>query len=131
MSDSKPNAKKISVGKSGAAAAWARGIVGAAIGGLLGYFLFSFLLGFGLYAGIVPGAFVGIGFSIAARRQNLIAGMLCGVVGLVFGFWCDAATNVPPDDLVTYFREIKQVPSPNIVMIVIGGAAAFWFGRGR
>ena len=109
---------------------WGRGIAGAIAGALAGYFLFDFLLGYGMYAGVVPGAFVGIGFGIAARQENLIAGILCGFFGLLFGFWCDAATNAPPEDLLTYFKTFAQVPIANKVMIVIGGLMAGWFGRG-
>ena len=130
MSDAKTNSKDSKV-QSSVVLAWVRGIAGAAIGGLLGYLMFDFLLGYGLYAGIVPGAFIGIGFSIAARHISLVAGVLCGIVGLFFGFWCDAVTNLPPDDLVSYFKEIDQVPTVNLLMIVIGGVASFWFGRGR
>ena len=114
------------------AIAWVRGIAGAIIGGLLGYLLFEFLLvRGGLYAGILPGAMVGVGYSTAARRKELVPGMICGAVGLVFGFWSDAVTNVPAQDLVSYFQEFDRVPFSNKIMITVGGIAAFWFGYGR
>lgn len=109
---------------------WLRGAAGAIAGALIGYLLFDFLLNYGLYAGVVPGAFLGIGFGLAARSGNLISGFICGVAGLMFGFWCDAATNVPPENLISYFQTFDQVPLANKVMITIGGFVAYWFGKG-
>ena len=110
---------------------WLRGFAGAVAGALAGYFLFDLLLDYGLYAGVVPGAFVGLGFGLAARQGNLVAGVLCGIIGLVFGFWCDAATNHPPEDLVSYFQTFDQVPLANKMMVVIGGFVSYWFGKGQ
>ena len=117
--------------RSNPAIAWARGVAGAVVGGLVGFLLFKLLLNNGLYAGILPGALVGVGYSIAARRRELVPGIICGIAGLIFGFWCDAATNNPPEDLISYFQTFNLVPMANKVMITIGGLAAFWFGRGR
>lgn len=113
------------------AISWLKGIGGAVVGGIVGYLLFSLLLRNGLYAGIVPGAFVGIGFSIASRRGNVLAGVICGIAGLIFGCWCDAVTNDPPESLIQYFETIGQVPGINIIMIIVGGLAAFWFAQGH
>lgn len=113
-------------------AAWGRGILGAIVGGLVGFLIYKWLLGYAIYAGILPGALVGVGFSIAARRPILTAGIVCGLVGLIFGFWCDAATNNPPENLINYFQTFDMVPTvPNKIMIGIGGLLAFWFGKGN
>ena len=112
-------------------AAWGKGILGAIVGAVLGYFAFSWLLNYGMYAGVLPGSLIGVGFSIAARRPLMAAGIVCGICGLIFGFWCDAHTNAPPETLVQYFQTFEQVPAANKIMIAVGGLMAFWFGKGN
>jgi len=66
-------------------------LVGVAIGGAVGYFLFAWIARQGFYVGLVPGAFVGIGFSLACRRGSVVGGVLCGLLGIAAGLfpeWC-------------------------------------------
>ena len=111
---------------------WARGIGGAIVGGLLGYLLFKWLLTMGFYAGMVPGGFIGAGFGMAAgRKMGWTAAILCGLAGLMFGSWADAATNDPAQNLLEYFGQYHLVPDMNKILIALGALASGWFARGN
>ena len=113
--------------------AWLRGMVGAIAGAIAGWYLLRWLLSFGLLGLVIPGAFVGFGFGLASRRSMPLAGVFCGIVALIFGLYCDHATNVngADDTFVRYLGSLSTVNPINLIMIAVGAVVAYWLGKGR
>jgi hypothetical protein len=113
--------------------AWLRGLVGAVAGGVAGWYTLGWLLSFGMLGLAIPGAFVGFGFGLASRRNVPLAGVFCGIVALIFGLYCDHATNVNgvDDTFVSYLSHLSTVNPINLIMIGVGTVVAYWLGKGR
>jgi hypothetical protein len=109
------------------------GLVGATLGAAAGYYLYGWILSQGYDAGVLPGAMLGAGFGLVARKQRQTFGVLCCVLGTLFGFFCEWSYFPFVDDgslpyFATHLQDLKPI---KIIMIAIGGAAAFVLGRGR
>lgn len=110
-----------------------RGIAGALIGAVVGYFAFSFVVGHGLYAMILPGACVGLACGYLSRVESKTLGIIAAIVGLAVSVLSEAH-QFPfiKDKSLTYFiTHIHEVLPMHLVMMALGTAFAFWFGRGR
>lgn len=115
--------------------AWLRGIVGASIGGAVGWFAFGLLMSQGMYGLALPGATVGLGFALLARRPlGITAGLFCAVAGLLLMACCEWQIGAFKDDnsflyLLTHLHQVDS--SQTIMFLVLGTVFAFWFGCGR
>ncbi len=109
------------------------GLPGAIAGGALGYFVYKWALSQGFYALVIPGAFLGFGFGLAARRSHWVFGILCFV--LAFGLSLFAEWSTWPfkaDGSWWYFlTHLDQLKPLTWVMIGVGSLIAFTLGRGR
>jgi hypothetical protein len=112
---------------------YVRGITGALIGAGLGYVGFRFLAQNGLYAIVLPGACVGMcGGYLSRVRSGVIGGIaaLVALVSLVLIEW-QFAPFVADNSLAYFVTHLHKVLPAHLIMISIGTAFAFWFGRGR
>ena len=113
--------------------AWAGGIAGAAIGGVLGYFAFQWLISQGYYGLAMPGALVGLGFGLLARRPMIAGGIFSAVIGLAVMLWCEWTSFpfVKDDSLSFFLQNLSELDGTTWLFLVLGTVMAFWFGRGR
>ena len=122
-----------SSGGTSAVTALVLGLFGAAAGGGLGYLAFSWILGHGFYAIIIPGAALGFGFALAARRHRVSYGVICAVLALglgLFAEWKHFPFNA--DGSFGYFlTHMQQLKPMTWIMIAVGCVFAFSFGQGR
>ena len=108
------------------------GVVGAALGGVLGFYTYCWIVTKGMVGGMIPGAFLGLGCSLLARHPSFARGVVCGVAGLILGFFADWYTNIPNATDATFWHYLQNVKSLNqviLLMILLGGAIAFWLGK--
>lgn len=107
-----------------------RGMGGAIAGGIAGYFLFWILFKNGMVGYMIPGALLGLGAGLAARGQSIILGVICAVLAIgltLFTAWHVAFQQFT---LVEFLSRLHQIPVRLLIM-ALGVAMAFWFGRGR
>lgn len=110
-----------------------RGVVGAVLGAVLGHCAFVWMLRQGFYALILPGALVGLGFGLLSRRQSMSWGIGCGVFGVAVGAFSEWRTAPFVEDggflfFLTHLHELQPI---TVLLILLGGFFAFWFGAGR
>jgi len=110
-----------------------RGVVGAVLGAVLGHCVFVWMLRHGFYALILPGTMLGLGFGLFSRRQSIGWGIGCGVFGVVMGVFSEWRTAPFTEDggLLFFLAHLHQLRPPTIMLILLGGLFAFWFGVGR
>jgi len=110
-----------------------RGIGGAVVGGVAGYFLFWFLLKNNLYSSMIPGALLGIGAGLAARGKSPILGILCGIAAIPLAIWSEwmLLPFIQDNSLTFFVSNLHQLPPLHLLMMALGAAAAWWFGKGR
>ena len=112
----------------------ARGLAGAIVGGLVGYFAFRWLSKQGFYGPMLPGALLGIGAGWAVRGRSQLLGVVCGLAGLflgVFSEWMRSPSWMIPASRSSWRICDMQGANVKLLMIALGGAAAYWFGQGR
>ena len=107
------------------------GLIGAAAGGVFGHVLFFWFVKYGFYAMIFPGAFLGIGCGLLARHGSKTRGFVCAIAGLVLGLHTEWIFRpFKADDSFPYFLgHVGQLTPVTLIMIVLGAAVAFWFGK--
>lgn len=109
------------------------GLAGALVGGVLGWFIFNWGLSQGLVAHVVPGALVGVGFGLAARCHSPYFGIICGVLAFGLGLFVEWYNFpfVANDSLGYFLTHIHQLKPFNLIMIGLGVALAYSYGKGR
>jgi len=105
------------------------GLVGAAIGGVAGFYIYRWVLSQGFIGGMIPGAFLGLGCSLLARHASFARGVVCGVVGLILGFFTDWYTNLTDETFWTYLQDVKSLNQVVLLTIAVGAFIAFWLGK--
>jgi hypothetical protein len=107
------------------------GLVGAVVGGVLGFYTFGWLVDHGFYGLMIPGAFLGLGCSLATSHPSTTRGILCGIAALGLAiftewkFWPFAA-----DESFSFLLTHLTSKSPvTLLMIGVGAAIAFWVGK--
>ncbi|MFC1601621.1 hypothetical protein ACFL34_04655 [Candidatus Sumerlaeota bacterium] len=107
--------------------------VGAILGGVVGYWLCYWAAGQGFYTPILPGALVGLGCGSLSGRYSRALGIVCGVLGLVFGLYTEWQIRpfIADKSLAYFLAHLHQLTQLSQVMIVIGAILAYWFGVGR
>ncbi len=111
---------------------WLLGLVGAILGGVAGYYLYLAALNNGFYAQVLPGGLVGVGCGLLSRHRSILRGVLCGIAGLLLGFYCDHQTfkYLPPfNGFIDYLLGFSRHGSFTNILIILGGLVAFWFGQ--
>lgn len=109
---------------------FALGILGGIAGGIVGGFICKLLASQGFYAGLIPGAMVGLGFALAARKGHLLFGVASGILGLVAGLATEWQVFHADQ---SFFESVVQLKTEGIVtwvMLGVGTLFAFSFGRG-
>ncbi len=118
---------------AGNAASWGLGLLGAVMGGVLGFFAFGWIAQQGFYALVMPGAFLGLGCGLLSRHDSPARGALCGLAGLALGIVAEWSQFPFVRDrsfgfFLTHLHELQPV---TLIMVILGGVLAFWFGRGQ
>jgi len=109
------------------------GLGGAVVGAFLGYLLFVAIAGQGFYAIVLPGALAGVGCGALSGRKSNTLGIICGMLGLIAGILAEwrFAPFIADKSLFYFLTHIHEVTRFTQVLILLGAAFAFWFGRGR
>ena len=109
------------------------GVAGTLAGAVAGYLLYRLLASLGIDALVLPGIFVGLGCSLAARMRSKVFAVYCGVFAACWGVFCH--WNVFPfvDDpgLTFFIQNLGSLPSISQVMLVIGTIAGAYIGYGN
>ncbi len=105
------------------------GLVGAALGGVAGFYLYCWIVSRGLVGGMIPGAFLGLGCGLLARHPSYARGVVCGIAGLLLGFFADWYTNLTTKTFWEYLQDLKSVNQVYLLMILFGAVIAFWIGK--
>jgi hypothetical protein len=77
---------------------------------------------------------VGLGFSALARRQMIAGGIFCAIAAFFLMVACEWSHSPFLDDgsFVYFLTHLHKVDNQmTMVLIGLGVALAFWFGRGR
>ncbi|MGE3822076.1 MAG: hypothetical protein AB7I30_21895 [Isosphaeraceae bacterium] len=109
----------------------AREFLGAAIGAVAGHYLFGWIVGQGFYAMILPGAALGLGCALVARRPSQRRGVLCALGAVLLGFHTEWSFFPFRDDrsLGYFVRNLTDLSSISFVMIAIGAAVAYYLAK--
>jgi hypothetical protein len=105
------------------------GLIGAALGGVAGFYTYRWVLSYNLIGGMIPGAFLGLGCSLLARHPSVARGVVCGVAGLLLGFFTDWYTNLTQQTFWEYLLDMKSINRVILLTIAIGTLIAFWLGK--
>ena len=109
------------------------GLGGAVVGAFLGYLLFVAIAGQGFYAIVLPGALAGVGCGALSGRKSNTLGIICSILGLIAGILSEwrFAPFIADNSLSYFLAHIHELTRFTQVLILLGAAFAFWFGRGR
>jgi len=109
------------------------GLGGALVGAFLGYLLFVAIAGQGFYAIVLPGALAGVGCGALSGRKSTGLGIVCAILGLAAGIFAEwrFAPFIADNSLFYFLTHIHELTRFTQVLILLGAAFAFWFGRGR
>lgn len=112
---------------------WLLGLIGAIGGGVVGYLAFGWISDQGFYAGALPGALIGIGCGLLVRNESVVRGVLCGVAGVAWGFFCEwSQFPFAKDESLGFFLgHLHKLSSITLLLIGLGGFLSYWFGRGQ
>ena len=108
------------------------GLISAALGGALGYFAFLWVVSQGFYALALPGALMGVGCALLARRRSMALAIACGALALVVGLFCEwrVAPFIKDRSLGFFLTDLHQLRPITHIMIALGGVLGFWFALG-
>jgi len=103
------------------------GVGGIVAGGWFGYWIFHWLLSYGLYGLAIPGAFVGIGLSVAVRRKSFALAIIAAVLSFVWGLYCEWSAFARNASLGEFLANLTQTEPITWVMLLVGAAVSFSF----
>ncbi len=111
---------------------WSLGIVGAVVGGVAGYFVFFWIARQGFYALVLPGAAVGLGCAVLSRGESRPLGIVCAVLAVPLGLFSEWKISpfIADESLGYFLTHVSDLQWITIIMIVLGGALAYWIGKG-
>src|ERR1051326_1251307 len=98
-------------------------IVGGVAAGAGGYFIFGWLARQGFYAVALPGALLGAGWGLLARRRSLPVSTVCSLAALglgIFAEW-DHFPFIADSSFGYFLAHLHLLPPVKILMIVLGG----------
>lgn len=109
-------------------AALLRGLVGAVLGGLAGYWICRGMLTYGLYAIMVPGAMLGVGWGVLARRNSIVGGVLAAAAAVALGIFTEwnLFPFVADGSLGFFLKHLADLGTVKLILIGLGAAFAFW-----
>lgn len=112
---------------------WLRAMGGAVAGAVLGYMVFRFMARNGLYAMVLPGSLVGMVAGRTSGTESKAIGIACAVIAAILSVFVEwRFLPFVKDDSFSYLAtHLHDLPPAHLLMMVIGVAFAFWFGRGR
>jgi hypothetical protein len=107
------------------------GLVGAAAGGALGMLAFSWALRQGFYALMLPGFSLGLGCYGLSRHASRRRGVACGLAGVALGLVAEWRHRpfINDEGLAYFLAHVYQLNIITLIMVAIGGAMAFHFGK--
>jgi hypothetical protein len=107
------------------------GLIGAALGGAGGYYLYWWLLNDGLNFLVLPGAMIGLGCGLFSLRRSRSLALVCAVVALGFGIYCEwSHAPFRKDESLTFFvTHVHWLGPVKIILIFLGGLTAYWLGQ--
>ena len=106
-----------------------RGPIGAILGGAAGCAIFVWAHRQGFYALLLPGALIGLGWSLLSKRSSLLGGIGCGAAALALGVLSEwSVRGFTANGSFGYFvTHLHKLTPLTLVMIGLGGLMAFWF----
>jgi hypothetical protein len=108
------------------------GLGGALVGGIIGGFVCQLIWdNFGAYAVAIPGAMVGLGFSLAARRRHIAFAITCGILGLLAGLLTQWLVYSDNETFLSLLIELKDYTAITFIMLGLGAICGFSIGHGR
>jgi hypothetical protein len=109
------------------------GILGAVAGGVLGYFAFLWIARQGFYALMLPGGLVGVGGGLLVRDRSPLRATICCVLALGLGVFAEwsFAPFIKDASLGYFLGHLHELRPITLLMIVAGGAIAYWLAQGR
>jgi hypothetical protein len=128
-----PKPEDVAPQSSAATLVIVRGLGGAILGGLLGYLAFRWLYSQGFYGLMLPGVLLGLGAGLAARGTSQALGIVCGVAALALGTYAEWSVAPFRQDSSLWFfiTHMHHLSGVKLLMLVLGAACGYWFGRGR
>ncbi|HZL88258.1 MAG TPA: hypothetical protein VFB96_07760 [Pirellulaceae bacterium] len=109
------------------------GILGTLAGAALGVLAFWGLYRSGFYAIILPGVLAGLGGGYPLKKRSVAVGVFAAIVSLaamlLTEWWF--RPFVKDESLLFFLTHLNHLKSAALLMMVVGIAAAFWFGMGR
>jgi F0F1-type ATP synthase assembly protein I len=116
---------------------WLVALVCAVAGGVIGHFGFVWIARQGFYALILPGALIGLMGGWFYDRQRMTSAsafaVVCGVMGLIAGIVSEWRIRpfLANNSFGYFITHLQQLRPITLIMILLGGVFAFWFGLGR
>src|SRR6185369_6204476 len=108
------------------------GCIGAVIGGWMGYEAFFWIAKQGFYALPLPGALLGIGCGLLARKRLMPRAVLCGVAAVALGLYVEWRFEpfIADKSLGYFVSHIHLLRPYTLLMVALGGVFGFWFALG-
>lgn len=107
------------------------GLAGAIVGGGAGIFIFCWMASQNYYAAVIPGALVGLGFGLAARKRHVAFGVISALNAIAVTGLAEWRAFVPSRSFSDFLDWYFQEGPITWIMLAIGVAMAFSFGMGR
>jgi hypothetical protein len=114
------------------AISWLLGLLGAVLGGAAGYYGFMYAKDHGFYAPVLAGGLVGVGCGLLSRHRSILRGVLCGIAGLLLGYYCDyyrITTDPPYESFAVYLMAFTNHGAIENILVFLGGLVSYWFGQ--
>ena len=108
-----------------------RAVIGGAVGAVVGYRLFFWLIDQGFYGMMIPGALLGLGSGLLARRPSRVRGVVCGLAGLALGIYTEwrYASFAADESLRFLVVHLADKTPMKLLMIGLGAVFAVWLGK--
>ena len=104
--------------------------LGALAGATLGYYTFGWLYQRGFYGMMIPGALLGLGAGLVARRASHVRGAICAVAALAFGLFVEWKFSFGAEpSLADFLSHVPGLGGVTLLMIAAGAGFAYWLGR--
>jgi hypothetical protein len=119
-----------SIPRTNSSLVWLRGITGIVAGAGSGLLIFKWLLSQGFYGLAIPGAMLGIGFSMAVRRRHWSLAISSAALAFFWGLYCQWSAFDRRADLSEFVSNLPQMSLWTWAMLLVGSAVAFSFFAG-
>ena len=107
------------------------GLIGGVVGGVLGGFICELLSNNGFYAVALPGAAVGFGFAMMAKKRHIAFAVICGILGLLAGLLTQWLVYSNNETFLSLLFELKDYSIVTFIMLGLGAVCGFSIGHGR